>query len=85
VSARCDNTDLLVDQCAHCRNLVDPEEEMKRQRSALVASGRWLRAVHKGKCARCGEWFNEGAAIQRSVDDGGWIADCCSDAIGSDA
>lgn len=83
MSARCDNTDLLVDQCAHCRKLVDPEEEMRRHRSALLASGEWMPSVYKGKCARCGEWFNAGAAIQRSDDNGGWISDCCADAVGA--
>lgn len=82
MSARCDLTDLLVDQCAHCRKLADPEEEARLHRTALVASGQWIRCVHKGKCVRCGEWFNEGAAIRRSDDDGGWIADCCSDGSG---
>ncbi|PWK81652.1 hypothetical protein C8D88_11663 [Lentzea atacamensis] len=82
MSERCDRTDLLVEQCAHCRNLVSPEEEAARQRSALVASGKWLRAVHKGKCARCGEWFGEGSAITRRPS--GWISDCCADAVGDE-
>ena len=85
MTARCDNTDLLVDQCAHCRGLADPEEEARSDRKDLVTSGLWFDAKWPGKCWACGEWFREGAAI-RPVDAGhgsGWIADCCGDEDGA--
>lgn len=78
---RCDKTDLLVDQCAHCRRLLDPGDEARQQRKALISTGEWIEAKWRGKCVRCGEWFPEGAAIRPAEDRLGWIAECCGDDV----
>ena len=78
--ARCDNTDLLISQCAHCRGLADIETQALLDRAALIATGQWFPARYAGKCTQCGERFGEGAAIGGfTVETGGWVAECCGD------
>ena len=75
---RCDLTDLLVTDCAHCRGVKSVDEETKAERARLLATGRWVVAQYAGTCAHCGEHFGPGAAIR--MFPGGWRADCCGEA-----
>lgn len=78
---RCERTDLFVSQCGHCRGHADPFQHANRVRDALLASGRWIAAQYRGKCSSCGEWFGEGAAIQRDSAGASWVAECCAEAV----
>jgi hypothetical protein len=59
VSARCGRTDLLVEQCAHCRPRADspPPIDGVRLGGAFIAR-------YPGRCALC----------PRRIDVGDWIA-----------
>lgn len=78
---RCERTELLVVDCAHCRgNDQTPDEqvatERRQTRARLVGDPRWFPAQYPGKCERCAERFTVGDLIR--MDPGrGWIADCC--------
>jgi len=74
---RCDLTELLVADCAHCRGLKSPDEQAASERRRLIASGRWIPAQYPGTCEQCGERFEVGAAIRMFPD--GWRADCCGE------
>lgn len=65
---RCVVTELLVDQCAHCRP-APPVEPAARL-------GPWITSAYAGNCADCGSRYPEGTEI-RADGDGGWLADCC--------
>lgn len=67
--ARCDLTDLIKDQCAHCRNVPDPTPKRRPMATVFPAS-------YSGDCAGCGSSFDEGEQI-RSDGEGGWLAECC--------
>jgi len=43
---RCDLTDLLVTDCAHCRGVKSVDEETKAERARLLATGRWVVAQY---------------------------------------
>lgn len=77
---RCEKTDLLANQCAHCRGLLDPEAEIRQSRQALLSTANWFESKWAGKCARCGDWFREGSAIHRVQGYDGYVAECCADA-----
>jgi hypothetical protein len=73
MSARCERTDLLVEQCAHCRGRVDVE--------AIDWSGVVVRQVigarFDGRCALDGRHtIHEGDRIGR-VDEG-WCCTTCT-------
>ncbi|MFE9684139.1 hypothetical protein [Streptomyces sp. NPDC006285] len=73
-TARCEVTELLVGECAHCRgNTTTPDEEAAAE---LAAAAPWFHAVHPGVCAACGEPFAPGALIRMEIPRG-WRADCC--------
>lgn len=78
---RCDLTDLLVDQCAHCKKQLSVEEEVAAERSQRAADVTgWIEAQYPGACCRCGERIAIGDLITlsspyRSV---GWIGTCCA-------
>jgi hypothetical protein len=79
---RCERTELLVTDCAHCRgNDQTPNEqaaaERDQTRQRLASDPRWFPAQYPGKCERCGEWFQPGALIRMDVSVG-WIAECCA-------
>lgn len=70
MSARCDLTDLLVDQCAHClAHLGPPREDVHVYHT--------MRATFPGRCALDPDHrIEEGAWIGRTED--GWAcAGCC--------
>jgi hypothetical protein len=70
VATRCTITDLLSDQCSHCRPAPTPAA---RRDDDL---GAWFPAMYKGQCAGCGACFGEGERI-RADGSGGWLAECC--------
>lgn len=67
---RCALTDLLVDQCAHCRGIPDPEP--LRLRPAFSAQ-------YAGDCHVCGLAYPEGERIRAATVDGEtvYVAECC--------
>ena len=74
---RCTVTDLLSDECAHCRRIPDPgTEPSPRARAVTITAG------YPGRCAACGEAFAAGATITVDPDGHGWVADCCDEGGG---
>lgn len=73
--ARCELTELLVDQCAHCRPAPVPEP------SEATSYGPWILAVYGGECADCDDQIWPGDAI-RSDGEGGWLCETCGDERG---
>jgi len=69
-AVRCQLTELLADQCAHCRGLTDPEP--LRLRPAFVARD-------AGDCHVCGLPYPAGERIRSAVVDGEtvYVAECC--------
>lgn len=78
---RCENTDLLVDQCAHCLKKLSIEEQATRERAQLTARDpRWFPAGYPGTCGNCGERFEPGTAIRFELgSSSNWIAECCAE------
>lgn len=69
VEQRCTVTELLIDQCAHCRPApAEPQPDL----------GPWFAATYSGACAGCGARFAEFDEI-RADGEGGWLARCCGD------
>jgi len=69
---RCPVTELLVEQCAHCRPAPapDPFDEPARP------GGGWFEARYEGRCSHCGFPIEPGEAI-RSDGEGGWLCSDC--------
>jgi hypothetical protein len=67
---RCRLTELLVDQCAHCRQLPDPPPRR---------TGRPFRSAYTGHCWDCGEPYAVDDRIRRVSDDAGigYLGPCC--------
>lgn len=84
VPQRCERTELLVDQCAHCKGQQSIEEQASAEaleaRARLIVTGQWFPAKYAGKCGRCGEPFPEGAAIRSDNNHPLWVAECCAGA-----
>jgi hypothetical protein len=79
---RCARTELLIDQCAHCRQLASIEEQAAAHRAALLHQPGWFVAAYPGRCGHCGDPFVPGAAIRR-MDSAGdatstYLAECCT-------
>lgn len=70
VEERCGVTELLVEQCAHCRKVPDPAVE------GAAGLGPWISARYRGKCSGCGLPFDVFDDI-RGDGAGGWLARCC--------
>lgn len=68
---RCERTDLLVRDCAHCKKLPDPER-------VKPAVGDWFDARFPGRCSRCQTDFDPGDEI-RADGEGGYLAACCGE------
>lgn len=79
--ARCDFTDLPVDQCSHCLKQPDPEREERRELAALLRRPGWTASSFRGQCAHCGEWYGAGMPIHIDRDERGWVGGCCADAL----
>jgi hypothetical protein len=67
---RCEVTELLTAECAHCRRIPDVRPPERRGR-VMISAG------YAGKCADCGDWYPTGAMIIATPD--GWVADCCTE------
>lgn len=68
---RCTLTELLVDQCAHCRRLPDPPAR---------TVGKPFEAHRYGRCADCDNPYEPGDKIRAIREDGvitGILAECC--------
>lgn len=83
---RCELTELDKASCAHCRNLLSPDEQAAQHRAALIAGGHgWFPAAWPGHCGHCGDWFDAGTAIRLlSISGDGaeqrttYLAECCA-------
>jgi hypothetical protein len=64
---RCEITELLADQCAHCRRIPDPPPR---------TLGRPFRAVYAGRCCDCDTPFDISDRIRAAGDDG-YTGPCC--------
>lgn len=69
MAERCERTELLVTDCAHCRNLPDPPTERGER-------GPWFAARFLGRCSNCDVYYAPGDDI-RADGHGGYLADCC--------
>jgi hypothetical protein len=68
---RCENTDLLVRECAHCK----PRASLPPRDTSLF--GRWFEAGHDSDCdGECGGEIEAGDMI-RSDGEGGWLCTSC--------
>jgi len=76
VTARCDMTDLLVQECSHCTGRDGGETAERRRKARLLADPSVIKAQYPGACSNCGEGFLAGEPI-RSDWHGGWDAWCC--------
>lgn len=77
---RCDITDLIKSQCAHCLGHTGVDEEVTQHRQRLAESDqhpKWFPAQWPGVCEHCGERFEAGTPIRFEAPQG-WRADCCS-------
>lgn len=91
IGARCDTTELLVDECA-CREHRGgrtPQEEAAAEDASLrerLLSGadghHWWAAKYSGRCFGCGQWFPVGAAIRSNDRQNGFIGECCAEGDG---
>lgn len=83
---RCEKTDLLVTDCAHCRgNDLTIEEqvaaEASARKAAYEAAPGWIISKYQGHCAECNERFEAGEMIYK-MPDVGWISTCCARFVG---
>lgn len=78
---RCDLTELLVSQCAHCQGARSVEEQAADESRAIAHRPGWIEAQYPGECYRCGEPIAVGDLIHRSDSHRsvGWIGSCCAD------
>lgn len=74
---RCEKSDLLPRECAHCKGDAGADEELLAHRARLLRSVRWIAANYPGTCSGCGDWYSPGTAITRDGDS--WRAECCED------
>ena len=77
MTARCDLTDLPVDQCA-CR-LHAPQAPAGHVRTVEHPRPGWFEARYPGQCRACGEPFTAGTHITGTDGSDGWTAECCAD------
>lgn len=68
MAIRCDLTDLLVEQCAHCQGHGQPT------RSSVVFT---MTARRDGRCGSCDGRIVEGVTTIGKTDDGDWICSVC--------
>lgn len=72
---RCERTDLLVSDCAHCRGHQSVEEQVQAERVTdrehPGAPGPWFAARWDGECSGCGDPINVGDTI-RADGEGGY-------------
>lgn len=85
---RCTITELIKDQCAHCRGHLPPGKDIEAMRDTLLRQPGWIAARYPGTCCTCGERYEAGAAIMRIIPTstptptGGrvrYMAECCAE------
>jgi hypothetical protein len=76
VTERCERTDLLVDQCAHCTGRDGGESAEAERLKRLLTRRHVFPARYAGACSKCGEHFGEGAPII-GAGDGRYLGPCC--------
>jgi hypothetical protein len=69
ITVCCETTELIVEQCAHCRGIPDPPPR---------ALGHPFAAAHSGRCCDCDTPFAAGTRI-RSAGDDGYAGPCCQE------
>lgn len=74
---RCEKTDLLVTDCAHCRGSLSIEDQIRAEHVEIAARPGWHTAIYPGACSVCRDPFAPGTPITRDAD-GGWMAACCA-------
>lgn len=72
---RCELTELLVDQCAHCRGVDDLPALPPKWSGPLT----WIPAQFPGRCSGCGEPINPGDWIISDGHETGWRGECCDE------
>lgn len=77
IETRCQLTELIATQCAHCRGDAGGDEELLAHRAQLLKRRAWRAATYPGECIGCGDWYLPSAAIRR--DGTGWLAECCAE------
>lgn len=78
VLERCERTELLQRDCAHCRGLPDLVPAAKATRRGDGAWGPFFRAQFPGRCSYCDTPFAVGDRI-RADGEGGFLAECCGE------
>lgn len=78
MSARCDLTELLVEQCAHCRPAPAAPPFMTPSTADFRPASHSFPARFGGRCAECEGGIVEGDPI-RMTDDGAVHDDCAFD------
>jgi hypothetical protein len=70
---RCEITELITTQCAHCRGIPDPKPER--------TLGRPFVAAYAGKCRECADYYEAGDRIRRVCDEDGdgYLCPVCAD------
>jgi hypothetical protein len=68
VDTRCAVTELVADQCAHCRPVPDLPRSYEY--------GPWFEARFPGRCSQCQERTYEGDTI-RADGEGGYLCEEC--------
>lgn len=82
MTARCELTDLLVDQCAHCLGHQSVQEQIDEERAwtmDLERGGRpggWFTASWAGECSCCGDPIHPGDTIRADGFDGYELKGC---------
>jgi hypothetical protein len=66
---RCSVTELIVEQCAHCRRIPDPPKRLL---------GRMFTSAFAGRCIDCEEPFEAGTRLRYDPAAPGYVASCCA-------
>jgi len=76
VEPRCERTDLLVRDCAHCRG-----DELPGSRDTLPPPEWWTVALRDGGCPACHHRIRVGDRI--ALCDGEWVCEGCGTEAGT--
>lgn len=76
MSDRCSVTELLVEQCAHCRPPAPAADPFDEPTPKLGSS---FEARYPGQCSDCGDRFDAGDEIRSDLSGGYICADCAED------
>lgn len=76
MTQRCELTELLVSDCAHCRGLSDLDPEQVPAAGGTGELGPLFFANYPGRCSDCREPILTGDQI-RADGAGGYLGECC--------